>query len=580
MARIGVLLALALAMAAATPAWGKGRKGKRVPAKSESRGKATGTSGSKSHRAKPAEAGVAAQLEQLQELIRAQSKQLAAQQKEIEALQREIGPRAATSRTAATGATGAATATADPAAAATADHPDVSAAKATVAVATATHGTTLIHPPANSPATVSAATPAVKTKGGKTTAAAQLPGKKPEAIELAGGKIRLGFTMYGDWGMYFKTGFGPQFLTQANQPGPGNDYYNSFNVTRTYINFFYSPNDKYTLRFTPNIFRNIGTVPAEKYGRYGAVASTAAGSLTIRIKYAYIDFNKLFAGSPMFGADKLTVGQQTNSLIDWEESLYGYRFTSLVPWNYLSLSSTQAGVQLHGPVKINGKQYLDYAVGAFNSGSFHNREQASEKQVMARLSYYPLGATGRFDGLGFTGFVDYGYANSTPDLPNHSLYRVAALTHYTNKRFGIAGEYDYGKNAFGVGNLFSGSGPADAFGLGPTPYAGLATEAKSILGLGAQQRGFDFFGHLKIPHSRFSLFGLYQYFQPNINVSNDPLDFERIVGGIAYRYDSHLQFALDSQNLIYTHSQFTFHGIPNAVPTNSNALFLSLGLNY
>ena len=327
-------------------------------------------------------------------------------------------------------------------------------------------------------------------------------------------------------------------------------------------------------------FRFVGNVPNQKIGQYGAAGATPNGSLTVRVKYAYIDFNKLFANSKAFGEDKLTIGQETNPLIDWEEALYGYRYTSLVPWNYLSLSSTHAGVKLHGPVKMNGKTYLDYEVGAFDSGSFHNYELASEKQVMGRLSYYPMGATGRLNGFGLTGFADYGYMNVTPDSPNQSLYRVAALVHYTNNTFGLAGEYDYGKNAFGVGNLFSGSGPVDAFGLGTTQFAGLAAEAKSILVPTAQQQGFDFFGHVNIPHSPFSIFGLFQYFQPNTNVSKDPLDFERIVAGIAYKYNGHLRFALDSQNLIYTQSQFTFNGIPNAVPTNSNALFANFELNY
>src|SRR5581483_9667764 len=36
-------------------------------------------------------------------------------------------------------------------------------------------------------------------------------------------KVKLGTLVYGDWAYYWKTGFGPQFLTQINQPGPGND---------------------------------------------------------------------------------------------------------------------------------------------------------------------------------------------------------------------------------------------------------------------------------------------------------------------------------------------------------------------
>jgi len=37
--------------------------------------------------------------------------------------------------------------------------------------------------------------------------------------------------------------------------------------------------------------------------------------------------------------DKFTFGVEQNPFIDWEENLWGFRYTSLVPWNYLSLSS-------------------------------------------------------------------------------------------------------------------------------------------------------------------------------------------------------------------------------------------------
>jgi hypothetical protein len=53
-------------------------------------------------------------------------------------------------------------------------------------------------------------------------------------------------------------------------------------------------------------------------------------------------------------------------------------------------------------------------------------------------------------------------------------------------------------------------------------------------------------------------FGMYHYFQPNINVVKNPLNFSRIVAGISYNANDRLRFALTSQNLIFQHSQFTF----------------------
>ncbi len=449
----------------------------------------------------------------------------------------------------------------------------------------------------------------VKTTVSNTAAAAQDAQKRANEVEtkesklsdLAHGKVKIGGTFYGDYAFYKNTGFGPQFFTQANQPGPGNGGFNSFDITRAYINFFYTPNDAVTLRFTPNIYRQVDVSAAQSMGKGSAIGSSSNGNLGIRLKYAYVDFNTLFSGTKAFKKDKLTLGQTTNPLIDWEEGLYGYRFVSLVPWNYLSLSSTYTGVTLHGPIELNGKEYLDYHLGVFNTASFHAIEQNDKKQFMGRLTWYPFGTTSDRSGFGVTAFEDYGYSTKTPDTKSTPINRLALLVHYQtlNKAYGIAGEYDLGRNAFGTGNMFSGVGPADQFGLGPTSYATFSALSSAILnGDHTRQQGFDFFGHARIKTSPYTVFGMYQYFQPNTNISGtNPLDFQRIVAGVSYKYNKHLEFALDSQNLKYTHGQFTMpasqiatfstslaaanpSGIANAVPQNTNAIMLNMQFNY
>jgi hypothetical protein len=436
------------------------------------------------------------------------------------------------------------------------------------------------------------------------TSAASAPAERapsPSPLTLDNGKIKLGATFFGLYRYYANTGFGPQTLTLLNTPGPGNGGFNSFDVDRTYLNFFFSPTDALTLRITPNIYRQYSSTSGVKLGSTSGTGSTENGNLVLRLKYAYVDYNKPFAHSKMFGKDKLTFGQQQQPLTDWEEGLYGYRFVNLTPWNYLSLSSTYPGVKLHGPIEFNGKQYLDYEVGAFNDQSFHAYETGDKKQVMARLSYYPLGAVSKYQGLGFTGFVDYGYKDAAPDTNTKvPLTRVAALVHYQSKSgdYGIAGEYDYGHNAFSVGNIFSGSGPADAFGYGPTIYGTFNSLTAALLsGTRTKQTGFDFFGHARLGKSPFYLFGMFEQFNPNTNVSTNPLDFRTVIGGISYKYGKYWQFALDSQNVIYYHKQFTFPaselmnfspslaasnptGIANAVPDNSNAIFFNVLFNY
>jgi uncharacterized coiled-coil protein SlyX len=430
------------------------------------------------------------------------------------------------------------------------------------------------------------------------------PAKAPSAsdsIVLANGKIKLGAVAYADWGIYPQTGFGPVFLdTPHTYPGPGNDGYNAFNLNRTYINILYSPTDWVTFRITPDIYRDVNSAGGQKLGTTSGVGATSNGSLNFRLKYGYAEFTKIFSGA--FKEDNFRAGQQTNPLIDWEEGLYGYRFVSLVPWNFISLSSTYTGVSLNGPIKgSNGKQYLDYQIGVFNNSNFHQYELAETKTVMARASFYPMGTSSKYQGVGLTGFIDYGYNNAAPDTNSQTpVVRAAALVHYQSPHNGgqIAFEYDYGRNAFSTGNLFGGSAPLDLVGLGTTQYAGMSKLASAILaGRSTKQQSFDVFGHINIPNSKVALFGLYQFFQPNTNIPDDPLDFHRLVAGISYRVNKNVRLAIDSQDVLYKHSQFiypaatlaTFNpalaaanpgGIANAVPPSVKALFLNMEFTF
>src|SRR5579871_5507815 len=288
-------------------------------------------------------------------------------------------------------------------------------------------------------------------------------------------KFRLGALFYGDYRFYTNTGFQPQELTQINNPGPGNNDYNSFDITRTYLNFFFFPTKDWELRLTPNMYRTYGN-SNDKVGQTTGYGGSLDGNLGVRMKYASLTYSGLFDQVPMLKGDTIAVGEIPNPLVDWEEQLYGFRYVNLTPWNYLSLSSTQVGVSVQGPVKFGEKMYLDYGIGAYDNASFHAFEQSDTKQFMVRVSVYPFGAKWKYDGLGFTGFYDYGYGNVTPDTntgapapapffngPKAHITRIAGLVHYNTDWWGLAFEYDQGHNAFGSGNLFSSSAPAGKY---------------------------------------------------------------------------------------------------------------------
>jgi hypothetical protein len=453
-------------------------------------------------------------------------------------------------------------------------------------------------------------------------------------------KFRLGALAYLDYGLYTHTGFGPQFLENMNPPGPYNNLYNSFDINRVYLNTYFTPTDELTFRFTPEIYRANGTATADKTGANSGFASNLDGSLNVRMKYAYVQYSGLFDRLPTLKGGTVTAGAQQNPLLGWEEDFSQYRFVYLSPWNYLGLSSSQIGLQFAGPFKPYGGEqtYLDYAFGAYDNGNFSTPEQSNTKQVMGRVTAYPFGSAWRYQGLGLTGFYNYGYGNVAPDIGSvptllkgsiAHFTRISAMLSYAAEQWNALGEFDYGQNAFQLGNLYRASGPLDAFGtatgtgqtLGkyagttcspnrpcytyPNSYGPQTALYQAFLNNGrTRQIGLDFLGHYHIPGTKLTAFGMFQWFMPNDNVNKNPLDFQRFVAGVSYQYNEYLRFALDSQNLLFYHSQFsvpisyaskfgyvpgsTFNGrglptkgsIPNTVPLDTHAIFLNMEFAY
>jgi hypothetical protein len=476
-------------------------------------------------------------------------------------------------------------------------------------------------------------------------------------------KFRIGTLFYGDYRFYTLTGFQPQELENINNPGPGNQDFNSFDITRTYVNLYFFPTKDWTFRFTPDIYKTNGcpSGDADCTNTYGNTAagsnsesSNLDGNLSLRLKYAYIQYQSLWNDVPMLKGGTISAGALPNPFIPWEEDLYGYRFVNLVPWNYLGFSSSQLGIQAEGPVKLFGGEatYLDYGFGVYNNANFHTFEQTNTKEAMGRLSAYPFGADWRFQGLGLTGFYDYGWGNTTPDnddintalkATNAHYDRIAALVHFAQPLWTLAGEFDYGQNAVSLGNLFSGSGPSDAFGVPSGPaitgntildqrvtgapatgklscsttnpcynafdsYGPQTAVYRAILQNGRERNlGWDVFGHFNIPNTKLAVFGMWQWFMPNDNIGGkDPLDFQRYVVGVSYQFNEFLRFAIDSQNLSYYHDQLgipvgtaeqfnyspsaSFDGrqlpsvksfvIPNLVPRDTHSIFANIEFAY
>ncbi len=394
-------------------------------------------------------------------------------------------------------------------------------------------------------------------------------------IDTLSSKMYVGAQFWADWAFYPRTGYGPQLLTQINQPGPGNGGFNSIDITRSYLNVFFNPTNDWILRITPNLYRQTGGTNATQFGAISAIGNTVNGDYTWRLKYGYAQYTRIFSGIDALSDDSLVIGQQPEPLVPWEEDLYQFRYVNLVTWN-MSIASTFPGITLQGPIRLGPErlQYIDYNVGVFDEGNFHQFEQANTKEAMARVSFYPFGARWRYDGLGITTFYDIGWGNVTPDVfsspavlkgPQAEIERLAEIIHYTADTWGIAFEYDWGRNAWTPGNMFSGSGPAEAFGLVPTVPALVESQtlwanlANALQNNGRTfQQGFNLFGHVLLGDTPFTLFGWLEWWLANTAVPVNPFDFYRVVVGISYQVNEYVRIAIDYQGIIYYHKQFNF----------------------
>ena len=140
--------------------------------------------------------------------------------------------------------------------------------------------------------------------------------------------------------------------------------------------------------------------------------------------------------------------------------------------------------------------------------------------------------------------------------------RGASALYSAPESWGVIGEWDYGHNAFSSGNLLLGQ---RTFRRNRYPhhraqqaFAAWNTMVGKILNTQAVQMGWDFLGHVDIPHTPFTAFGEFQQFLPNTRITKDPLDFQRYDLGVQWLVNKYLRVAFDSQAIMYYHSQFTF----------------------
>jgi len=173
------------------------------------------------------------------------------------------------------------------------------------------------------------------------------------------------------------------------------NHFNSFDVTRAYVNVLGRFSGGVGTRVTADIYRN------------------ADGSLGYRLKYAFATYTP--QGSPL----TFKLGQIHTPWVDWEEALWDYRMQGQVAMEragYVSAADFGAGVDgKWGPDKVN------FQFTVVNGETYKTGEVAGAggqgKDAMARISVRVLDTndSSRVGGLRITGYAAYGRAAAYAD---------------------------------------------------------------------------------------------------------------------------------------------------------------------
>ncbi len=224
--------------------------------------------------------------------------------------------------------------------------------------------------------------------------------------------VKLGATFFGDY---------TYTASPDAKDADGNTYSpNAFNVARSYINVTGSLSRVIAFRFTPDIAQETGT------------GSALNGSLTFRVKYAYLQTNLDRWLSPGAWA---RFGMQGTGYVNFAEDLYRYRFQGPIMVDREGyLLSSDAGVAFHYNLPSD---YGDIQVGVYNGETYKRLEVNDQKALQIRGTVRPFAKSAPIlRGLRVTGFYDGDHY-----LKNAERMRAVGSLTYEHKYLNSAFEY-------------------------------------------------------------------------------------------------------------------------------------------
>lgn len=181
---------------------------------------------------------------------------------------------------------------------------------------------------------------------------------------------------------------GTQTYLQYGAELENRDAFNSFDITRGYINIQGDLSKNVKFRITPDVRR--------------ITDSSLAGTVVLRLKYAFVQFDNLTPRS------WLRFGLHQTPWLDFEQSINRYRVqgTMFSERENIIPGSSDFGAGYLG--RFAG-DYLEVNAGVYNGEGYTRAEGNKAKSVQGRLTVRPLPAAPLAKGLRVSAFYDLGW---------------------------------------------------------------------------------------------------------------------------------------------------------------------------
>jgi hypothetical protein len=181
---------------------------------------------------------------------------------------------------------------------------------------------------------------------------------------------------------------------------------NSFDVTRAYLNINGQLSDRVRFRFTPDVRR--------------VTDGSLAGSLTVRVKYAFLQLDNVGPRS------WIRFGLAQTPWLDFEESVNRYRVQGTMFSEREGLIPGSADFGAGYFASLPG-DYGEFHAGVYNGEGFAQAEANKYKSVQGRLTFRPLPGRGLAHHLRLSGFYSAGWFAA--DRPRHVGIAMAHYEH-------------------------------------------------------------------------------------------------------------------------------------------------------